>query len=253
MSAPRTAVVTGGTSGIGSAIARRLSGDGWRVAVAGRSAERAEELAAEIGGVAITGDAADPADDAVARAAVALGGLDAAVLNAGVIVDADLAATEAADWDLLLRVNVLALHRQARQARVHLARSRGAIVMTSSDAGVWGEAPIAAYSTTKRMVLALARCLAAEWGSQRIRVNALCPGDTEPGMLTTTTGRRAPGATDGWLTPPMGRIVQADDVAGAAAFLVSPDAAALTGVGLLVDAGMRASTSSWRVHGEPGA
>ncbi len=253
MSGSRAAVVTGGTSGIGAAIARRLAGDGWRVAVAGRSAERAEALAAEIGGVAIVGEAADPADDAVVRAAEALGRLDAAVLNAGVIADADLAGTDEADWDLLLRVNVLALHRQARQARIHLARSGGSILMTSSDAGVWGEAPIAAYSTTKRMVLALARCLAAEWGPQRIRVNALCPGDTEPGMLTTTAGRRAPGATEGWLTPPLGRIVQADDVAGAAAFLLSADAAALSGVGLLVDAGMRASTSSWRVHGEPGA
>ena len=90
------------------------------------------------------------------------------------------------------------------------------------------------------------RCLAAEWGPDGVRVNALCPGDTEPGMVTTTAGRRDPGATDGWLAPPLGATVQATDVAGAAAFLAGPDAAPITGVGLLVDAGMRASATGWK-------
>ena len=240
------ALVTGGSSGIGAAICRRLAADGWTVAVAGRSAERASAIADEIGGVAVVGDVADPEHDPVADAVAVLGGLDAAVLNAGVIADADLAATTPGDWERLLVVNVLAVHRHARAARPHLAATGGSILATASDAGVWGEAPIAAYSVTKRMVLALTRCLAAEWGPEGIRVNALCPGDTAPGMLTTTQGRREPGATDGWLPPPLGATVRADDVAGAAAFLLGPDAARITGVGLLVDAGMRASTTGWQ-------
>lgn len=239
------ALVTGGTSGIGAAICRRLAADGWRVAVAGRSAERAGLIADEIGGVAVVGDVADPGHDPVALAAEALGGLDCTVLNAGVIADRDLPGTADDDWALLLAVNVLAVHRQARAAHAHLAASGGSILMTASDAGVWGEPAIAGYSITKRMVLQLMRCLAAEWGPDGVRVNALCPGDTEPGMVTTTAGRRSPGATDGWLAPPLGAIVQATDVAGAAAFLAGPDAARITGVGLLVDAGMRASATGW--------
>ena len=82
-----------------------------------------------------------------------------------------------------------------------------------------------------------------EWG---LRVNALCPGDTAPGMVTTTRGRREPGATDGWLPPPLGEAVQAGDIAGAAAFLLGPDAVHIAGVGLLIDAGMRASSTGWR-------
>ena len=244
MSAGRV-LVTGGTSGIGAAICRRLAADGWHVAVAGRSVERASALAAEVGGVAIVGDNTDPTHDPVADAARALGGLDAAVLNAGVILDADLLSTPDADWDLLLHVNVLAVQSQALAARAHLAATGGSLLFTSSDAGLWGEAPIAAYSVTKRMVLAMARCLAAEWGPQGIRVNALCPGDTAPGMLTTTTGRRAPGTSDGWLPPPLGQSVEADDVAAAAAFLLSGEARRISGVGLLIDAGMRSSSTGF--------
>lgn len=243
-------LVTGGSSGIGAAICRRLTADGWRVAVAGRSAERAQAIAAELGGIAVVGDVADPAHDPVDEAADALGGLDAVVLNAGVIADADLVATGDDDWSTLIDVNVLAVHRHARAAHAHLAASHGALLLTSSDAGVWGEAPIAVYSVTKRMVLAMARCLAAEWGPDGIRVNALCPGDTAPGMLSTTRGRREPGATDGWLPPPLGETVRAQDVAGAAAFLLGPDAARVSGLGLLIDAGMRASTTGWQTAPE---
>jgi NAD(P)-dependent dehydrogenase (short-subunit alcohol dehydrogenase family) len=168
------------------------------------------------------------------------------ILNAGVITDADLPTTTAADWQHLLEINVLATHRHALAAHTALAATRGSLLLTSSDAGVWGESGIAGYSITKRMVLALMRCLAAEWGPDGIRVNALCPGDTAPGMVTTTRGRREPGSTDGWLPPPLGATVHAADIAGAAAFLAGDDAARITGVGLLIDAGMRASSTGWQ-------
>ena len=248
----RRALVTGGSSGIGAAICRRLAQEGWTVAVAGRSSERAGAIAEEIGGVTVIGDVADAAHDPVAAAVSQLGGLECVILNAGVIADADLPHTEADDWLQMLEVNVLAVHRHARAAQSALAATRGSLLMTSSDAGVWGETSIAGYSITKRMVLALMRCLAAEWGPQGIRVNAICPGDTAPGMVTTTSGRREPGATDGWLPPPLGATVRAQDVAGAAAFLTGEDAARITGVGLLIDAGMRASSTGWQTAPEVG-
>ena len=195
---------------------------------------------------------ADAAHDPVAAAVSRLGGLECAILNAGVIADADLPHTQDNDWLQMLEVNVLAVHRHARAAQPVLAATRGSLLMTCSDAGVWGETSIAGYSITKRMVLALMRCLAAEWGPQGIRVNAICPGDTAPGMVTTTSGRREPGATDGWLPPPLGATVRAQDVAGAAAFLAGDDAARITGVGLLIDAGMRASSTGWQTAPEVG-
>ena len=246
----RRALVTGGSSGIGAAICRRLAAEGWNVAVAGRSPERTQAVTAEIGGVAIVGDVADAAHDPVAEAVALLGGLDCAVLNAGVIADADLLATEADDWSRLLEVNVLAVHRHALAAHDHLAATSGSLLMTSSDAGVWGEPAIAGYSITKRMVLALMRCLAAEWGPEGIRVNALCPGDTFPGMTSTTAGHRPPGATDSWVPPPLDGVIRAEDIAGAAAFLAGADASRVSGVGLLIDAGMRASSTGWRASPE---
>jgi NAD(P)-dependent dehydrogenase (short-subunit alcohol dehydrogenase family) len=246
----RRALVTGGSSGIGAAMCRRLADDGWTVAVAGRSTDRARAVADEIGGVTVIGDVADAQHDPVAEAVAQLGGLECAILNAGVIADADLLHTDDGDWERLLDVNVLAVHRHARAAHAALAATRGSLLMTSSDAGVWGETAIAGYSITKRMVLALMRCLAAEWGPDGIRVNAICPGDTAPGMVTTTSGRREPGSTDGWLPPPLGATVRAQDVAGAAAFLASDDAARITGVGLLIDAGMRASSTGWQTAPE---
>ena len=246
----RRALVTGGSSGIGAAICRRFAADGWTVAVAGRSRERAEAIAQEINGIAVIGDAADAAHDPVADAVAELGGLECVILNAGVIADADLVRTTADDWHRLLEVNVLAVHRHARAAHPALATTRGSLLMTSSDAGVWGETSIAGYSITKRMVLALMRCLAAEWGPDGVRVNAICPGDTAPGMVTTTSGRREPGTTDGWLPPPLGATVRAQDVAGSAAFLASDDATRITGVGLLIDAGMRASSTGWQTAPE---
>ncbi|MGI9186711.1 MAG: SDR family NAD(P)-dependent oxidoreductase [Gaiellales bacterium] len=248
----RRVLVTGGSSGIGAAICRRLAADGWSVAVAGRSPERTRAVAGEIDGVPVIGDAADAQHDPVSEAVGLLGGLECVVLNAGVIADADLPSTEPAAWQQMLEINVLAVHRHALAAHPALAATRGSLLMTSSDAGVWGETSIAGYSITKRMVLALMRCLAAEWGPDGIRVNALCPGDTAPGMVTTTSGRREPGTTDGWLPPPLGATVRAQDVAGAAAFLAGDDAARITGVGLLIDAGMRASSTGWQTAPEVG-
>jgi len=131
-----------------------------------------------------------------------------------------------------------------------LRESRGSIVLVASDAGVWGETPIAAYSVSKRMVIMLTRMLAVEAGPDGVRVNAVCPGDTEPGMVTMVAGRETLPDTSGWTRPPLGRLVHARDVAAAVSFLASDEARTITGADLLVDGGMRAALRANTVDAE---
>ena len=106
---------------------------------------------------------------------------------------------------------------------------------------MWPEVPIGAYSVSKRCLNMLVQMLGMEAGKDGIRVNAVCPGDTAPGMVTTVAGREEFGDTAGWLLPPAGRIGTGADVAGAVAFFVSPDSTFCNGAILLVDGGMRAA------------
>jgi len=242
-------LVTGGTSGIGAAIVGRLGGDGHAVAFTGRDATRGAAVAARHGAYFVQADARDPAAVALSLAgsAEALGGLDALVVNHGAIVDAPLLETTDEQWDALVETNVLAVFDYAVGALPLLERSdRASITLVASDAGVWGETAVGAYSVTKRCAIMLAQMLAIEGGPRGIRANAVCPGDIEPGMRSTSSGYLDRDATtEGWLRPPLGRIGQAADVAGVVAFLVSSDAAFVSGAALLVDGGMRASLRSW--------
>jgi meso-butanediol dehydrogenase/(S,S)-butanediol dehydrogenase/diacetyl reductase len=242
--AARRALVTGGTSGIGAAVARRLAAEGARVVLTGRSAERGAAVAAEVGGTFVGADVRDPSDIArsVTAAVEALGGLDVAVLNAGVLHDAPLSETDDAAWDSIIETNLLGPYRYACAVMPVLAQSRDAsIVVMASDAGVWVETSIAAYSVSKRGAIMLAKMLAVEGGPKGVRCNAVCPGDTEPGMVTTTGGRDDLPDTASWGRPPLGRLVHADDVAATVAFLVSDDGRNVNGAEILVDGGMRAA------------
>jgi NAD(P)-dependent dehydrogenase (short-subunit alcohol dehydrogenase family) len=239
------ALVTGGTSGIGRAIVERLVGEGAKVAFTGRDEERGGEAAAG-GATFIRADArsAEDVSRSVAEAVSALGGLDSVVLNAGVNLDATLAETTDEDWDAVLETNLVAPYRYAVACLPELRKAGGgSIVAVSSDAGVWAEVPIGAYSVSKRALNWLVQMLAIEGGPEGIRVNAVCPGDIAPGMRSTPTGsaRNVDGDTSSWSLPPLRRIGQAEDVAAVVSFLVSDDAAFVNGALLLVDGGMRAS------------
>ena len=120
--------------------------------------------------------------------------------------------------------------------------------MISSDAGVWPEVSIGAYSVSKRALVMLAQMLGMEAGPHGIRVNAVCPGDTEPGMASYAGGRVEPGGAGGWALPPLGRVGTPEDVAGAVAFFVSADSAFCNGSVLLVDGGMRAAVRATLVQ-----
>ena len=239
-------LVTGGTSGIGKSIVERLCGDRHAVAFTGRSRERGALVAAATGATFLYADLADPAsgETTAAQTAAAFGGVDALVHNAGVDHEGPLSQTTDDAWDTLVEVNLLAALRQVQGALPHLRASpEASITIVSSDAGLWPEVGVAAYSVVKRAVLMLGQMLAVTSGADGIRVNVVCPGDIAPGMRSTASGYGATGDVSDWYVPPLGRIGEPDDVAGAVAFLLSTDAAFCTGVALPVDGGMRASTA----------
>lgn len=246
------ALVTGGTSGIGEAIVVRLRAAGAAVAFTGRDAERGAATAARTGATFVRADVRDAGAVAASldAAASALGGLDALVLNAGVLHEAPLSETTDDAWDAVLETNLIGPYRYALACLPALrAAGGGSIVLVASDAGVWGEVPIGAYSVSKRAAIMLAQMLGTEAGPAGIRVNAVCPGDTLPGMATRIEGRADPGDPAGWLVPPVGRIGTAQDTAAAVEFFLSPDSSFVNGAVLLVDGGMRASLHAAAVIG----
>jgi len=242
----KCALITGGTTGLGLAIAGRFGGEGARVVITGRDHDlggRAEQMLGP-GVRFMAADAADPAAVASSvRAAVdELGGLDVLVNNAGVGVSARLIDTPLADYDRVMNVNVRGYLLYAQQAYPHLARRRGCMIHVASDAGIWGEQATGLYSVTKAAVVMLGKMLALDGGRDGVRSNVLCPGDIWPGMRhMAPPGEQDRDESGGeWPVPPIGRIGQASDVAAAAVFYASDEAGFITGTTLLVDGGMTA-------------
>ena len=238
------ALVTGGTSGIGASIVERFRSEGAAVVCTGRDEVRGREVAARLGAEFVRADVrdGDAVRSSVETAVAILGGLDALVANAGVLHDAPLSETSDEVWDAMLETNLLGYFRYAVACLPHLrAAGGGSITMISSDAGVWGEAAIGAYSVSKRTVNMLVQTLAVEAGPYGIRVNAVCPGDTAPGMATFVAGRNEDADPASWTLPPLARVGTGPDVAGAVTFFASPDGAFCNGSILLVDGGMRAA------------
>jgi NAD(P)-dependent dehydrogenase (short-subunit alcohol dehydrogenase family) len=254
--AGKRALVTGGTTGLGLAIAGRFLAEGARVVVTGRDRSLGERAETGLGPGArfIAADAADPAavTSSVRAAAEHLGGLDVLVNNAGVGVTARLLDTPLADYDTVMNVNVRGYLLYAQQAYPHLARNRGCMIHIASDAGVWGEQATGLYSVTKAAVIMLGKMLALDGGPDGVRSNVLCPGDIRPGMRhmappgqqdrSQQDRSQQEGAEDdeAWPVPPIGRIGQPGDVAAAAVFYASDQAEFITGTTLLVDGGMTA-------------
>jgi meso-butanediol dehydrogenase / (S,S)-butanediol dehydrogenase / diacetyl reductase len=242
----KNALVTGGTTGLGLAIARRFLDEGAQVVVTGRDHDLGERAALALGPGSrfVAADAGDPAAVAssVSAAADRLGGLDVLVNNAGVGVTARLIDTPLADYDRVMNINVRGYLLYAQHAYPHLARRRGCMIHIASDAGIWGEQATGLYSMTKAAVVMLGKMLALDGGPDGVRSNVLCPGDTWPGMRHMAP----PGETDrsesadDWPVPPIGRIGEARDVAAAAVFYASDQADFITGTTLLVDGGMTA-------------
>jgi NAD(P)-dependent dehydrogenase (short-subunit alcohol dehydrogenase family) len=249
------ALVTGGTSGIGISIVERFRAEGAAVVCSGRHEARGREVAARTGADFVCADARDSAAvrSSVQTAVATLGGLDALVANAGILHEAGLSETSDEDWDAVLETNLVGYYLYAVACLPHLrAAGAGSITMTSSDAGVWGETAIAAYSVSKRTVNMLVQTLAVEAGPHGIRVNAVCPGDTAPGMVGYLAGPDEAPDPSSWTLPPLARVGTGADVAGAVTFFASADGAFCNGSILLVDGGMRAALDARAVADEAG-
>jgi NAD(P)-dependent dehydrogenase (short-subunit alcohol dehydrogenase family) len=230
------ALVTGGASGIGLAAAERLAKDGASVAVL----DRADDGPFTYVRADVTDDAGVRA--AVERAVAELGGLDVLVNNAGVGAQGGVEANDDDEWHRVFDVNVVGLVRVTRAALPALRKSgRAAIVNTCSVAATVGLPNRALYSATKGAVLSLTMAMAADLLPDGIRVNAVNPGTVDtPWIGRLLDAADDPAAERAALEArqPHGRLVSADEVAAAIAYLVGPDAGSTTGTWLAVDGGM---------------
>lgn len=234
------AAVTGGASGIGAAIATQLQAAGARVAVLDL-----DPSGAPAGTLGVVCDVSDDASvvAAIDRVVTELGQLDVVVNNAGIGAQGDVAANSDEEWHRVYDINVVGMVRVSRAALPHLRQSKhAAIVNTASIASTAGLPQRALYSATKGAVSALTRAMAADHIREGIRVNAVNPGTAN----TPWIGRLMDKADDPQAEraalnarQPHGRLVEADEVAGAVLYLASPRSGSTTGSSISVDGGMQ--------------
>lgn len=240
------ALVTGGASGIGAAVAATLTARGARVAVLDQDPSGAPD-----GTLALKADVTDDAAvrAAVDRAARELGALHTVVGNAGIGAAGTVEDNDDAEWQRLLDINVLGMVRTDRAALPHLRRAaaegppgRVSVTHTCSIAATAGLPQRAAYSASKGAVLSLTLAMAADHVREGIRVNCVNPGTADTSWVGRLLDRAPdPEAERAALEArqPSGRLVSAQEVADAVAYLASPRSAAVTGASLAVDGGMQ--------------
>jgi 3-oxoacyl-[acyl-carrier protein] reductase len=233
--AGKTALVTGGSRGIGRGIALELGRAGASVVVGYRSGrDEAEEVAAEIDGRAVQADVSDPES---ARSLVeAAGDIDILVNNAGITRDGLIARMTDEDWRDVLDTNLSSMFYTCRAAaRPMMKRRGGAIVNVSSIVGVHGNPGQTNYAAAKAGIIGFTKSLARELGSRGVRANVVAPGY----VTTQLTDVLPEEARLAMLTAtPLGRLGDPGDVAGAVRFLCSDEASFITGDVLLVDGGL---------------
>jgi 3-oxoacyl-[acyl-carrier protein] reductase len=231
----RTALVTGGSRGIGRAIASELATAGAKVVIGYRSAgDEAEEVAGEIGGRAVQADVSNP-DDAK-RLVDEAGEVEILVNNAGVTRDGLLARMSDDDWQTVLGTNLGGTFNTCRAVtRGMMKRRAGAIVNVSSVVGLHGNPGQTNYSASKAGIIGFTKALARELGSRGVRANVVAPG-----YISTRLTNELPEELKGAMlaNTPLGRFGDPEDVAGAVRFLCSDAAAFVTGEVLLVDGGL---------------
>jgi 2-hydroxycyclohexanecarboxyl-CoA dehydrogenase len=234
----RRALVTGGASGIGAAIVRRLAADGAHVAIADLQGELAKQFAAEVGGVALKLDVTD--FDAVQAAIKEHGPFDILVNNAGVDQHAFFTNTTPADWHRLLSINLESVLNTTHAALPAMqAAGYGRIINVASEAGRLGSRGGAVYAAAKGGVIAFTRSIARENGSKGITANVIAPGPIDTPLLRQAVahgGDKLLVAMTGATLA--GRLGTSEEVAATVSFLASEDAGFITGEAIGVSGGM---------------
>jgi meso-butanediol dehydrogenase/(S,S)-butanediol dehydrogenase/diacetyl reductase len=244
----KVALITGGGTGIGAAVASRFAAEGGRVALVGRRREPLDAIAREIGGVAIAADAADgPAmKAAVATTCERFGGLDVLVANAGVFGGGPTVSTSDEEWAASRRANLDTAFVSARECLPALIERRGNIVVIASNAAQFAGPNVIGYVTMKHALLGLAKSIARDYGRQGVRANTVCPGfvvtamaDDQMRYLMEMRGLETMDEAYAEVArhAPLGRAATAEEVAGVVCFLASDDAAMVTGAEIPVDGG----------------
>ena len=238
----KTAVITGGNSGIGLATALRLKKEGARVVIVGRDQKTLDAEASAHGFVAIRADVGKVAeiDRMYTEIAAKVGRIDVLFANAGIYRSAPLADTTEEFFDDMVDINLKGLYFTVQRALPHL-NDGAAIVLNSSTVNTKGWPGIGIYSATKAAVRSLARTFSAELLPRKIRVNAVSPGATFTpifGRLGLSEAELNATAEALMKSVPIGRFATADDIAAGVAYLASDDAAYMLGAELTIDGGV---------------
>ena len=240
----KVVVVTGGNSGIGRASALRFKQEGAKVAIFGRNRGTLDEVAKELGEgtLVVQGDVAhlEDIDRLVAETGQAFGGIDVLFVNAGIAKVTPLVDYDESTYDAIFDVNVKGAFFTVQKA-IPLLNEGASIILNASIAGQIGMPGMSAYSASKAAVRSLARSFSSELVERKIRVNTISPGPIEtplygrmglPGEQIDEFGQQIESQV------PMQRFGSADEIAGAALFLASPDSSYVLGTDLVVDGGM---------------
>ena len=244
----KVALITGGGSGIGRATALLFAREGAAVAVVDLDESRAQAVAREIedeGGqaIAVRCDVSQAADcqRAIQETVTAFGGLDILFNNAGIIRRASVLEISEEEWDQAMAVNVKSIYLMSRYAIPVIAKAGGgAIVNTGSGWGLVGGRNAVSYCASKGAVVNMTRAMALDHAAQKIRVNCVCPGDTDTGMLRSEA-QQLGATTDAFLAEaadrPLRRVGKPEDIAQAVLYLTSGASSFVTGTTLVVDGG----------------
>jgi NAD(P)-dependent dehydrogenase (short-subunit alcohol dehydrogenase family) len=245
--ASKVAIITGGAGGIGRAAALLFAAEGAAVTIIDLNPE-GEKIAQEInraGGRAVfaLADVTNGADcrRAVQRVVDEFEGIDILFNNAGIIRRASVLETSDSEWDAVISVNVKSIFLMCREVVPVMARAqRGSIINTASGWGLAGGARAAAYCASKGAVVLMTKAMAIDHGPHGIRVNCICPGDTDTAMLRSEA-EQVGESEDRFLADsarrPLGRIGKPEEIARAALFLASDASSFVTGTALVVDGG----------------